>query len=104
MCEHLANLIGDQPDHFFLIGILSSLDSILDISLEDALKQLPLAPDIASAILNKEGLAGEALKCVINYEHWEIQAMTFKDLDQKSIGEAYVKSINWAKDILGNLN
>jgi EAL and modified HD-GYP domain-containing signal transduction protein len=104
MCEQLASLIGDRPDHFFLIGILSSLDSFLDISLEDALKQLPLASDISLAILNKEGLAGEALECVINYEHWDILAMTFKDLDQKSIGEAYVKSIKWAKDVLSNLN
>ncbi|MGZ8162040.1 MAG: EAL and HDOD domain-containing protein [Methylobacter sp.] len=104
MCEQLASLIGDRPDHFFLIGILSSLDSILDISLEDALNQLPLAPDISSAILNKEGLGGEALKCVINYEHWDILAMTFKDLDQKSIGEAYIQSINWAKEVLSNLN
>ncbi|CAA9892057.1 EAL and modified HD-GYP domain-containing signal transduction protein [Candidatus Methylobacter favarea] len=104
MCEQLASLIGDRPDHFFLIGILSSLDSILDISLEEALKNLPLAPDIPSAILNKEGVGGEALKCVINYEHWDLLAMTFKDLDQKKIGEAYVQSINWAKDVLSNLN
>jgi EAL and modified HD-GYP domain-containing signal transduction protein len=104
MCELLGVLIGGKADHFFLIGILSSLDSILDIPLQEALQQLPLADDLVSAILNKQGLAGEALECVINYEQWNLAGMTFRNLDQKLIGEAYVQSINWAKDVLGNLH
>jgi EAL and modified HD-GYP domain-containing signal transduction protein len=104
MCEELGRLIGEKADHFFLIGILSSLDSILDIPLEEAMHQLPLADDITSAILNKQGLAGEALECVINYEQWNFTGMTFRNLDQKLIGEAYVQSINWVKDVLSNLN
>ncbi|NOT12698.1 MAG: HDOD domain-containing protein [Methylococcaceae bacterium] len=104
MCEQLGKLVGEKSDHFFLIGILSCLDSLLDIPIEEALQQLPLADDIMPAILFKQGLTGEALACVINYEHWNISELTFRDLDQKLIGEAYVESINWAKDVLSNLN
>ena len=104
MCELLAGLANEQVEHFFLIGMLSSLDSILDIPLEEALSQLPLAPDIPRAILQKEGLAGEALQCVINYEYWDITALSFSNLDQKEIGDIYLQSINWAKDVLGHLN
>lgn len=104
MCEELGKLIGEKGDHFFLIGIFSCLDSLLDIPLEDALQQLPLADDIIPAILNKEGVTGEALECVINYEHWNISGMAFRNLDHKLIGEAYVQSINWAKDVLSSLN
>lgn len=104
MCERLADLIGEQAEHFFLIGILSSLDNILDISLEEALSQLPLASDVISAILSKKGLAGEALRCVINYEYWNISDITFCDLDQNIIGETYIQSINWTKDALSNIN
>jgi len=100
MCELLAKLIGEQAEQFFLIGIFSSLDSILDIPLEDALKQLPLSSDILSGILYKEGVPGEALQCVINYEHWDVSAITFRGLDQKLIGDAYIESINWATDVL----
>jgi EAL and modified HD-GYP domain-containing signal transduction protein len=64
---------------------------------------LPLADDIVSAILNKEGLGGEALKCVISYEHWDISSISFKDIDQSIIGDTYIKSINWAKDIMNNI-
>ena len=103
MCEHLGMLIGGKGDHFFLIGILSSLDSILDINLEEALQQLPIAADDVSAILDKQGTTGEALECVINYEHWNISDMRFANLDPALIGEAYIASINWAKDVLSHM-
>jgi c-di-GMP phosphodiesterase len=103
MCEELGKLIGEKPDHFFLVGILSSLDTILDIPLEEAMQQLPLASDVKSAILDKQGLTGEALECVINYERWNHSGMHFKNLDQLLISDAYYKGITWAKDVLGSL-
>lgn len=103
MCEELASLSGNKSDYFFLIGIFSSLDSLLDMPLDEALSQLPLADDIVSAILHNEGLGGEALKCVISYEHWDISSISFEDIDQSIIGDAYIKSINWTKDILNNI-
>ncbi|TAN68324.1 MAG: HDOD domain-containing protein [Methylobacter sp.] len=103
MCEELASLSGDKSDNFFLIGILSNLDSLLDVSLDEALSQLPLADDIVAAILDKKGLGGEALRCVISYEHWDISAIAFKDIDQSVIGDTYIHSINWAKDVMGTI-
>jgi EAL and modified HD-GYP domain-containing signal transduction protein len=103
MCEELAQLSGDKSDNFFLIGILSSLDSLLDMHLDEALGQLPLSDEIISAILDKKGPGGEALKCVISYEHWDITLITFKNIDQSLIGAAYIKSISWAKDIMNNI-
>ena len=103
MCEELADLTGDKSDNFFLIGILSNLDSLLDMPLDEALNQLPLADNIISAILHNGGPGGEALKCVISYEHWDISSIAFKDVDQSIIGDAYIHSINWAKDVMGNI-
>jgi EAL and modified HD-GYP domain-containing signal transduction protein len=103
MCEELAGLIGNKSDNFFLIGLLSNLDSLLDMPLDEALKQLPLTDEIVDAILHKDGLGGEALKCVISYEHWDISSISFKDIDQAIIGDTYIHSINWAKDVMGNI-
>jgi EAL and modified HD-GYP domain-containing signal transduction protein len=103
MCEELAGLIGNKSDNFFLIGLLSNLDSLLDMPLDEALKQLPLTDDIVDAILHKDGLGGEALKCVISYEHWDISSISFRDIDQAIIGDTYIHSINWAKDVMGNI-
>ena len=101
MCEQLGGLTGDNAENFFLVGMLSCLDSLLDIPLEDALQRLPLADEIVSAILCKQGRAGEVLECVISYERWNISGMVYGNLDQKPIGKAYVKSIVWAESVLG---
>jgi EAL and modified HD-GYP domain-containing signal transduction protein len=103
MCELLAKVVGQKSENFFLIGMLSSLDSILDISLEEALEQLPLGEDIIGAILEGKGLGGEALSCVLGYERWETGAITFGNVDQAKIGEAYIESINWANKVMSNV-
>ncbi|MDD2864916.1 MAG: HDOD domain-containing protein [Methylococcales bacterium] len=103
MCELLAKLIGQKTENFFLIGMLSSLDSILDISIEEALEQLPLEEDISGAILERKGLGGEALNCVLGYERWETGAITFGNVDQAKIGEAYIESINWATKVMSHV-
>jgi EAL and modified HD-GYP domain-containing signal transduction protein len=103
MCELLAQIVGQKTANFFLIGMLSSLDSILDISLEDALEQLPLGDDIIDAILHHKGLGGEALNCVLSYEHWDTGSISFSNVDQAKIGEVYMESINWATKVMGNV-
>jgi EAL and modified HD-GYP domain-containing signal transduction protein len=103
MCEELALLSGAKADNFFLIGILSCLDSLLDTPLEEALSQLPLSADIPDSILNRTGLAGEALTCTINYEQWNVSDLSFGQVDSALIGEAYLRSINWAKDVMNSI-
>lgn len=103
MCELLAKLVGQRTENFFLIGMLSSLDSILDIPIEEALEQLPLGEDISEAILERKGLGGEALNCVLGYERWETGAIAFGNVDQAKIGEAYIESINWATKVMSHV-
>lgn len=104
MCEQLGKLIGEKSDYFFLVGMLSSLDSFLDIPIDEALQQLPLVHEVKSAILERQGIAGEALTCVVNYEQWNLPGMNFSGQDQTLISEAYFKSISWAKDVMNNID
>ncbi len=103
MCELLAKIAGQKTGNFFLIGMLSSLDSILDITLKDALDQLPLNDDIIEAILEHNGLGGEALGCVLSYEHWNTGEITFNKVDQSTIGDVYIESINWANKVMSHM-
>lgn len=95
MCELLANEIQQDKEHFFLVGILSGLDVMLDQPLEQVLQQLPLAPNIASAILQKSGMAGQALQYAIDYERWEVDKPTFQDIDPQRISSIYLEGIEW---------
>lgn len=103
MCELLAGQYNEPPEHMFLIGLLSSLDSLLDIPIDEALAQLPLTEDVEQAILNRSGKAGEILAYVISYERWELSRLHFSRISPQNIGSIYLQSITWASDVLGNI-
>jgi len=100
MCEALAKLVvqhSTKYDDFFLIGIMSALDSILEISIEEALAQLPLSEHITDAILYRKGFGGEMLACVLNYELGNFRKITVNDLSL--VSRAYIESLCWARKI-----
>lgn len=95
MCELLAREIREDSENYFLIGMLSGIDGLLDIPLPKALEQLPLAEDINDAILNCRGNAGEALKFCIAYERWEPGLKDFRGIPPERIANIYLESIDW---------
>ncbi|MEN8259955.1 MAG: hypothetical protein ABFS02_05105 [Pseudomonadota bacterium] len=99
MCELLATRAGENSDNFFLVGMLSNLDGLIDAPMEDILETLPLAEDLKHAILIKEGIKGEALQCTISYERWQIADIRFQNLNRGEIREAYLESIEWATNV-----
>lgn len=98
MCELLAIEIDQDADTFFLVGLLSGIDSILDMPLDMALQQLPLSDTISQAILQKSGLAGEALQYSLNYEHWEIDRDTYHNIPPQRIAAIYLECLQWWRD------
>lgn len=95
MCELMAKEIREDAESYFLIGLLSGLDSILDLPLETALQQLPLSEHITQAILHHSGSAGEALQYALAYERWSVDAATFRNIDPQRIAAIYLDSIQW---------
>jgi len=104
MCELMAEQLNQDTTRYFLIGMLSSLDIILDMPIEKVLSQLPLTKEIAEAILHKAGKAGEVLQYTINYERWELSSNHFETIKPQIIAGIYLESINWANDVLSNIN
>ncbi|PPD35621.1 MAG: EAL domain-containing protein [Methylomonas sp.] len=95
MCELLALEINQDSETYFLMGLLSGLDSILDLPLDHALQQLPLSQTVADAILHKTGMLGQALQYVLDYERWEMGQSTFADIEPQRIAAIYLECIQW---------
>lgn len=101
MCEQMAEHFEQDKAHMFLIGLLSGLDIILDMPLDEALEQLPLADNIIDAILNHENTAGQILAYVLCYEKWDFchcpkQLQLSADIASK----LYLQSIEWSQSTL----
>lgn len=98
MCELLASLYGNpEQASFFIVGLFSILEALLDHSLSKIVDMLPLNEEIISALINKEGQLGEALCCSIACEQCEIDGIHFSDLKTSLIYDAYQEAMSWSR-------
>jgi EAL and modified HD-GYP domain-containing signal transduction protein len=103
-CEEIGQLMGagSARDHFFTVGLLSTLDAFLDVPLTDIVETIRLTEEIEAALLRKEGPAGLALTTIQHYEKAQWQSIDWQQLKQKCIDEAglknaYLHSLLWAR-------
>jgi len=97
MCEKIAEELKEpNPDQFFLVGLFSILDAMLNKPLPDILESLNLTPEINEALLYREGPFGAVLECVLAYERRDWSSLNFGPLDYDKIRSAYVKAMAWS--------
>lgn len=97
VCELLARRCRfENPDSFFSVGLFSVLDALLDVTLADALKHLSLPADLRDALTSHAGDKGNALLCALRLESGEAGHVTYRDLDERELGEVYIEAVEWA--------
>jgi c-di-GMP phosphodiesterase len=102
MCEHLGKALGlPNPERLFLVGLFSVLESILGQPMQQIVASLPLSSEIVDALVDQRGKLGAVLCCVLEYErrNWG-RARAAVNIDEKTIGEAYRKSVRWTLSTL----
>ena len=101
MCELLAETAGiRQAESYFTVGLFSALDLIMQQPLHKLLAPLPLSSEIVAALLNHEGILGEALTCAMAYEVGDWPNVHFASLDSQQILIANIEAVTWANIIL----
>jgi EAL and modified HD-GYP domain-containing signal transduction protein len=94
MCELLATMEHvDAPASCFLVGLLSSLDAIMQAPLSDIVAQLPLTSTVRDALLNYAGEIGQVLRAVLAYEAGDWNTVLTSDMSENSLRSAYWRSI-----------
>ncbi|AFJ01797.1 putative signal transduction protein [Methylophaga frappieri] len=99
MCELLARYYKGQSDSFFAAGLFSTLDALLDKPMIDVVQDLPLAPELETALLNHDGPIGRALLDVLNYEQGRWQAVAQSPLPIECLARAYLDAIYWTRQL-----
>lgn len=97
MCETLATLANlDEPASHFMVGLLSRLDAMMDISMHDLMQQVPLSPAVKQALLHRSGPLGQILAEVERYERGQFDRLTWV-VASPLYEVAYRHSVNWAR-------
>lgn len=105
-CENLAKRINRraQSGKFFLVGMFSLIDVILNKTKDDALENIPIANDI------KFGLTGEEkndyynmLELIEYHEHGEFEKMDgllkYFDISLDVLNEEYINTLKWKNEL-----
>jgi EAL and modified HD-GYP domain-containing signal transduction protein len=97
MCEILGNGRSDVgADQLFTVGLLSAADALLCLPLEQVVEELPLADEVAQALLWRAGPAGAILQAAIAYERGSFGAESLQG-QRRDAGDAYRHALRWAQ-------
>ena len=102
MCESMAHVIGGPPARgaLFLVGMVSVLDQLLELPMPDLCEAMKLAPELRSALVDRNGLLGSVLRMIDSYVigDWpQLEAVAEKlGADASGLGQSYIDAIGWA--------
>lgn len=101
MCELLAKAAGiEKPHSYFVVGLFSLLDAMLDMEMTSILKELPLQQRLNTALIDHQENEGLALQCVIDYEEGRWSELKFSTLSNSEISAIYLESIKWGDEMM----
>lgn len=97
MCELIAENI-DKPSSgsYFLTGLLSTLDALMDRPLNELINEMQLAPFVADALIERKGNAGKVLDNVVSFQEWKTDNI---ELPMTELNDAFLQSIDWEREL-----
>ena len=78
-CARLATYIPNLPilhADAYLMGMFSTLNYLIDATMEEILAEVPVSDDIKKALISQEGMCGTLYSLVLSYERADWTTMT----------------------------
>jgi c-di-GMP-related signal transduction protein len=107
-CELLGNIISQpiQPSELFTLGMFSLIDAILDQPMQRVMKELPLANDIKTALVERKGRLIGYLLLVETYEkgQWDQMAKISQvmKIPEEKLLELYLEACKWSNAFMNS--
>jgi c-di-GMP phosphodiesterase len=100
MCQNLTTPVAPAwANTSFLVGLFSVLDVLLDRPMEEVAGSLALGPQVERALVAREGILGETLEIVIDYEQGRWNRLAGGGYDQPTIVKAYLDALAQAEEM-----
>ena len=104
-CEQIGKISGSKAgsSEFFILGLFSLIDAILDDSMENLMQKLPLSENIKEALIYKKGEMEDFLNLAIYYEmgNWEMVSETAGklNLNEEKLPPFFMEALTWADSL-----
>lgn len=104
-CEMLATMVeqggAEAAETMFLVGLFSVLDALLDIPLEDAIREAGVPSCVESALLGVPSPWRSLLELVLVYERGDWNAVTrvldALGIEPGTVARVFVDAVDWAR-------
>ncbi len=98
-----SRLPAGQLGGLFLVGILSTLDALFNVPMDQALGQLRLPDEVVAALTRREGPYAPYLRLVLACEHFDqeriAQLAELVGASPDEVNLAHVKAMIWAEEL-----
>jgi c-di-GMP-related signal transduction protein len=104
-CELLSSKIKHGESDLFLLGLLSLMDSILDLPMTAVLEKVPLDQETKNVLLGEESHLRPLYRLMLAQESgdWENTALLAKSLKltESEVAEVHWNAMQWARQMNG---
>lgn len=91
----------------YLLGMFSTLEYMVDATMEEILQEIPIIDEVKNALISKEGKAGELYELILCYERAEwgkIRELAGKlGLQTNEMAQIYMECVEEVNDIWNNV-
>jgi len=98
-----SNVFNEVSDFAFITGLLSAIEVVLSMPINEIIKTMPLATPIEQALVNHDGLLGELLKFTTNYitgvDDNMGELINTYSLDADFIHKEFVEASRWCSQL-----
>jgi EAL and modified HD-GYP domain-containing signal transduction protein len=108
LCEVLAEQVDmkRQSADFFLVGLFSVIDAIMDATLEEILAEVPITHELKDALLNdSNSIYRLVLNIAVAYEYGDWPTITkhckMLRIKEQVISQSYLDAVDWARKLGG---
>ena len=99
-CEMLAEKLGrKKPESYFVAGLFSMLDAIIDLPISEIVEQIKLSEEICAALVEGTGPISEILTSFLAIENGVSYPSVFGLLNDGIALECYIEAIRWVNSI-----
>jgi c-di-GMP-related signal transduction protein len=96
--------LGHRASDMFFMGLLSQINAITNLTMENAIAEIPIAEDIKEALLGADNQFRDVLELIISYEigEWEKFSAYAKKLnfEESEAPGLYMKSLEWVSEFM----
>ncbi|MDH2414973.1 HDOD domain-containing protein [Nocardioides sp. CER19] len=98
MCHTVTEWMGGPGDSGFVVGLVAGIAELMEEDIHDVVRRLPLDLSIAAAVVEHDGLLGQALDSVLAYEDWS--STPYLSGRRNGLAEAHLAAMVWSNRLV----